>query len=501
MAPAGVRVLSFNVNGLRACLKRLHCTIAQLLDLLKADIVCLQETKLRRSELDSELACVDGWDSFFTCDTTSSTGYSGTATYCRTHLTLPFASEEGFTGCAALAAAGQGNGAAAVAAAVTPHPALVEHFSVEELTELDAEGRVLVTDHGAFVLFNLYGPAITSSDEERAEERLGFKMRFYQALELRWRHLRQQGRAVVAVGDWNICPAPIDTPEPDPATHYRSSRPDRLWLRRLLHGNSSESPGAAGAVTGGDSARAALDGASIGTSGGPEWAGSAAAAAAGGGAGGEHGGGWRSLALAGSIRGGAGGQVGSGAGSSRDQGELRLVDTFRHFFPTRQGVATCWSLQTQARVNNWGNRIDLILSAGLSVGQPPPGATAAADVAPQPAVSALIAQPDRVPAGDGSLSGDGHGQSSGGGSSAYASRFNIDGSGCGGGEGASMCRAADPAVWVAASEIWPEQEGSDHCPVYADFCCTTAAPFPCAARAPPLAMRNVFLGRDRKSVV
>lgn len=45
-------------------------------------------------------------DSFFCCDTTSSTGYSGTATYCRTEAALPFAAEEGFTGCAALAAAG-----------------------------------------------------------------------------------------------------------------------------------------------------------------------------------------------------------------------------------------------------------------------------------------------------------------------------------------------------------------------------------------------------------
>lgn len=30
-----------------------------------------------------------------------------------------------------------------------------------------------------------------------------------QALELRWRDLLAQGRAVVAVGDFNICPAPV----------------------------------------------------------------------------------------------------------------------------------------------------------------------------------------------------------------------------------------------------------------------------------------------------
>ncbi len=46
------------------------------------------------------------------------------------------------------------------------------------LQELDGEGRVVVTDHGAFVLFNVYGPALTS--EEALEERLAFKLKFYQ---------------------------------------------------------------------------------------------------------------------------------------------------------------------------------------------------------------------------------------------------------------------------------------------------------------------------------
>ena len=36
----------------------------------------------------------------------------------------------------------------------------------------------MITDHGAFILFNLYGPAITS--EENAAERFAYKMRLYQ---------------------------------------------------------------------------------------------------------------------------------------------------------------------------------------------------------------------------------------------------------------------------------------------------------------------------------
>ncbi|PSC70051.1 DNA-(apurinic or apyrimidinic site) lyase 2 [Micractinium conductrix] len=275
-----------------------------LLGLLNADVVCFQETKLRRGDLDAELCCVDGWVSFFCCDTTSATGYSGTATYCRAVAAMPFDAQLGFTGCAPLAAgsAGGAGAAAAAAASVAPHPALADRFSVEELTELDAEGRICVTDHGSLVLFNIYGPAITSGDEERAGERLRYKMRFYEALELVWRHLRRQGRAVMVVGDANICPAPIDHPAPDPAVDfYRASRPERLWLRRLL---SRDGPGLAGSQAG---------------------------------------------------SGGSGNDSGSGGHA----GSCLFVDTFRHFHPTRQRAATCWSTATNARVNNWGSRIDL----------------------------------------------------------------------------------------------------------------------------------------------
>ena len=53
------------------------------------------------------LPTLPGRDSFFCCDTTRATGYSGTATYVRSGVALPFAAEEGFTGCAPLAAGEQ----------------------------------------------------------------------------------------------------------------------------------------------------------------------------------------------------------------------------------------------------------------------------------------------------------------------------------------------------------------------------------------------------------
>ena len=50
-------------------------------------------------------------------------------------------------------------------------------FTQEELLAIDLEGRCVITDHGQFILFNLYGPAITN--EESAEERFAYKLRLY----------------------------------------------------------------------------------------------------------------------------------------------------------------------------------------------------------------------------------------------------------------------------------------------------------------------------------
>lgn len=50
-------------------------------------------------------------------------------------------------------------------------------LSLQDLQLLDREGRALVTDHGLFLLVNLYGPAL--SIEEKFEERLAFKRDFY----------------------------------------------------------------------------------------------------------------------------------------------------------------------------------------------------------------------------------------------------------------------------------------------------------------------------------
>jgi exonuclease III len=73
--------------------------------------------------------------------------------------------------------------------------------------ELDCEGRCLATDHGAFVLFNVYIP---TSGEGYAN--IPFKMRFLRALRAAMAAKRAAGRAVILAGDLNIARRPQDVP-------------------------------------------------------------------------------------------------------------------------------------------------------------------------------------------------------------------------------------------------------------------------------------------------
>ena len=71
----------------------------------------------------------------------------------------------------------------------------------EEGFEVSKEGRVLVSDHGDFVLFNVYCPNAGGEGRPRLE----FKARFLEALWKKMEEWRERrGRRVVLVGDLNL---------------------------------------------------------------------------------------------------------------------------------------------------------------------------------------------------------------------------------------------------------------------------------------------------------
>jgi AP endonuclease 2 len=140
-----MRLVTWNVNGIRAVASgsKGRGGFRELLQSTNADILCIQETKLTRAELTEDVAVLDGWESFFDFSQ-QKTGYSGVATFCK-------------AGCSPCCAA---------RGLIGPSSDHVAHLGAAEQQALDAEGRCVMTDHGAFVLFNVYIPAL-SCEESR----------------------------------------------------------------------------------------------------------------------------------------------------------------------------------------------------------------------------------------------------------------------------------------------------------------------------------------------
>ncbi|KDP46755.1 hypothetical protein JCGZ_06543 [Jatropha curcas] len=223
-----MKIVTYNVNGLRQRIAQFG-SLVKLLNSFDADIICFQETKLRRQELTSDLAMADGYESFFSCTRTNDkgrTGYSGVATFCRvksaflsTEVALPVAAEEGFTGLVDSSRNGKDEMPEVVKG--------LEDFDKDELLKVDGEGRCIITDHVHFVLFNLYCPRAESDDTDRIQ----FKLLFFKILQKRWESLLHQGRRILIVGDINIAPTSMDRCDAGPDFEKNEFR---RWFRSML---------------------------------------------------------------------------------------------------------------------------------------------------------------------------------------------------------------------------------------------------------------------------
>lgn len=226
-----LKIVTYNVNGIRQRIAQ-HGSLMKLLDSLDADIICFQEIKVTRQELTADLIMAEGYESFFSCTRTCGkgrTGYSGVATFCRikaafssTEVALPIAAEEGFTGLLE-----NSRGSESRSCKTFADMDCLKEFQRDELLKIDSEGRCVITDHGHFVLFNLYGPRADPDDAERIQ----FKATFYKILQKRWELLQQQKRRIIVVGDLNIAPSAIDRCEAGPDFEKNEFR---KWLRSLL---------------------------------------------------------------------------------------------------------------------------------------------------------------------------------------------------------------------------------------------------------------------------
>lgn len=159
-----MKFISWNVNGLRACVGK---GFAEAFASLNADFFCLQETKMQHGQLDLQF---DGYESYW--NYADKKGYSGTAIYARRK---PLSVSYGLG-----------------------------------IDEHDKEGRVVTLEYDNFFIVTVYTP--NSQDELR---RLDYRMTWEDAFRDYLCRLDAQ-KPVVVCGDMNVAHKEIDLKNPKP---------------------------------------------------------------------------------------------------------------------------------------------------------------------------------------------------------------------------------------------------------------------------------------------
>ncbi|KAK3904985.1 Endonuclease/exonuclease/phosphatase [Staphylotrichum tortipilum] len=203
-----LRITTWNVNGIRNPFGyqpwREHRTFQAMFDILEADIVVMQETKIQRKDLRDDMVLVPGWDVFFSLPKHKK-GYSGVAIYSRSSKCCPIRAEEGITGilCPPNSSTKFRDLPADQQIGGYPTPRQLSD-AIDEQT-LDSEGRCVILEFPAFVLIGLYSPA--TRDETRTE----FREAYQDAIDVRVRNLVAMGKQVFLCGDLNIVRSEMDT--------------------------------------------------------------------------------------------------------------------------------------------------------------------------------------------------------------------------------------------------------------------------------------------------
>ena len=235
-----------------------------------------------------------------------------------------------------------------------------EEFTTDELKALDAEGRCVITIHEISTENGIQQLAVFNVYCPRADpdlpDRLTFKLKFNKLLEMRARNLLKNGYWVLINGDINISHREID--HCDPYEDF-SQTPSRKWMDHILFNKVDK-----------DDDDLFQD--------------------------------WK-------------------INSTNDYDEAEepiFLDTFRHLWPERKEAFTCWNIKSNCRANNFGTRIDYILT----------------------------------------------------------------------------CK--EMQSFIVQCDIWPEMEGSDHCPVYAELKVTGKPP----SKPPQYCTKNFqeFSGQQQK---
>lgn len=182
-----MRIISYNVNGIRAAIKK---GFWDWLETDPADIICLQETKANKEDVDLKRLHALGYEDYWF--SAQKKGYSGVAVFTKIK---PDKVE-----------LGNGHGPS------------------------DQEGRVIQLDFGDLRLINAYFPSGTSG-----EERQQFKYEWLKEC-LAWlNRLKKKHPHLVLCGDYNIAHTEGDIHDPKGNKNSSGFQPEeRAWMTQFF---------------------------------------------------------------------------------------------------------------------------------------------------------------------------------------------------------------------------------------------------------------------------
>mmetsp|Transcript_98045 Transcript_98045/g.204501 ORF Transcript_98045/g.204501 Transcript_98045/m.204501 type:complete len:807 (+) Transcript_98045:102-2522(+) len=168
-------LISWNIAGwasTKGLIQRHYGSVdAYLQRLGNPAILCLQETKVQEKDMKNEVAAkslaalLENYRSYWSFNLASNRDGKGVATWVRKDIPVVGATQ-----------------------------------NVLGIPEFDDQGRLLATDHGEFVIVNVYAPFVGGGGTQEVEA----KLRFMEALEASLRSFKDAGKRVFLCGDLNL---------------------------------------------------------------------------------------------------------------------------------------------------------------------------------------------------------------------------------------------------------------------------------------------------------
>lgn len=184
-----LRLASWNVNGLRSCGRQ---GFLSWFERVSADVVCLQEIKVKPEQLSEELKNPLRYHALW--NSAERPGYSGTMIY-------------------------------------TKREPIDVHYGLG-IKDIDREGRVLTAEFKNFIVINSYFP-----NSQRDHARLPFKLKFCAEFAKHVSREREKGKSLFLCADWNIAHTEIDLKNPKSNKNNAGFLPaEREWMTKFLNG-------------------------------------------------------------------------------------------------------------------------------------------------------------------------------------------------------------------------------------------------------------------------